>query len=162
MQQGIVPDHPMSFLAERHGLTRPVPDPKLPAQIPHNFEVFLKLHLANLGDTKLFTAHGADHVIVNGERFDHSIVVLAEEVRNDWVVTGFEGLNETHFTYFLNLKPDVLLLGTGARQHFPHPRLYRALTEAGIGLECMDTPAACRTYNILVAEGRRAIAAILV
>ena len=122
----------------------------------------MKLHLANLGDTKLFTAHGADHVIVNGERFDHSIVVLAEEVRNDWAVTGFEGLNETHFTYFLTLKPDVLLLGTGARQHFPHPRLYRTLTEAGIGLECMDTPAACRTYNILVAEGRRVIAAILI
>jgi uncharacterized protein len=162
MRQGIVPDRPVSFLAERHGLTRPVPDPKLPASTLHNFEDFLKLHLANLGDTKLFTAHGADHVIVNGERFDHSIVVLAEEVRNDWAVTGFENLNETHFAYFLNLKPDVLLLGTGARQHFPHPRLYRALTEAGIGLECMDTPAACRTYNILVAEGRRVIAAILI
>jgi len=121
----------------------------------------LKLHLAKLGDTKLFTAHGSDHVIVNGERFDNSIVVLAEEVRNDWIVAGFAGLNEAHFTYFLNLKPDVLLLGTGARQHFPHPRLYRALTEAGIGLECMDTPAACRTYNILVAEGRRVVAAIL-
>jgi uncharacterized protein len=161
MRQGIVPDRHVSFLAERHGLTHSVPDPKLPAQIPHNFEVFLKLHLANLGDTKLFTAHGADHVIVNGERFDHSIVVLAEEVRNDWAVTGFEGLNESHFAYFLALKPDVLLLGTGARQHFPHPRLYRALTEAGIGLECMDTPAACRTYNILVAEGRRVVVGIL-
>jgi uncharacterized protein len=56
----------------------------------------------------------------------------------------------------------VLLLGTGPRQRFPHPRLYRSLTDAGIGVECMDTPAACRTYNILVAEGRRAIAAILI
>ena len=55
----------------------------------------------------------------------------------------------------------MLLLGTGARQRFPHPRLYRALTDAGIGVECMDTPAACRTYNILVAEDRRVVAAIL-
>jgi uncharacterized protein len=122
----------------------------------------LKLHLANLGDTKLFTAHGPDHVMVNGERFDNSIVVLAEEVRTDWVVDSFETLNESHFTYFVDLKPDVLLLGTGAKQHFPHPRLYQQLTSAGIGVECMDTPAACRTYNILVAEGRRVIAAILI
>ena len=122
----------------------------------------MKLHLANPVDTKLFTAHGPDYVMVNGERHDRSIVVLAEEVRSDWIVRGFNGLEEAHFTYFLVLKPDVLLLGTGARQHFPHPRLYRALTDAGIGVECMDTPAACRTYNILVAEGRRVVAAILI
>ena len=109
----------------------------------------------------MFTAHGADHVKVNGERFDRSIVVLAEEVRSDWDVAGFDALMEAHFSYFLPMKPDVLLLGTGAEQHFPHPRLYRMLTEAGIGLECMDTAAACRTYNILVAEGRKVIAAIL-
>jgi len=121
----------------------------------------LKLHLADPGDTKLFTAHGAGHVMVNGERHDRSIVVLAEEVRGDWDATGFDGLNEAHFTYFLAFKPDVLLLGTGAQQHFPHPRLYRALTDAGIGVECMTTPAACRTYNILVAENRKVIAAIL-
>lgn len=121
----------------------------------------MKLHLANPGDTKLFTAHGADHVVVNGERHDRSIVVLAEEVRNDWVVASFDELSEAHFAYFLVLKPDVLLLGTGTRQRFPHPRLYRALTDAGIGVECMNTPAACRTYNILVAEDRKVIAAIL-
>jgi uncharacterized protein len=122
----------------------------------------LKLHLADPGDTRLFTAHGPDHVMVSGERYEHSIVVLAEEVRVDWTVADFDELNEAHFSYFLALKPDVLLLGTGPRQRFPHPRLYRSLTDAGIGVECMDTPAACRTYNILVAEGRRAIAAILI
>lgn len=121
----------------------------------------MKLHLANLGDTKLFTAHGPDHVMVNGERHDSSIVVLAGEVRRDWTIQGFDALSEAHFTYFLALAPEVLLLGTGARQRFPHPRLYRALTDAGIGVECMDTPAACRTYNILVAEDRRVVAAIL-
>ena len=121
----------------------------------------MKLHLSNPGDIKLFTAHGAGHVMVNGERYERSIVVLAEEVRVDWAASGFDVLQEAHFDYFLALKPDVLLLGTGAGQRFPHPRLYRALTDAGIGLECMDTPAACRTYNILVAEGRRVIAAIL-
>ena len=121
----------------------------------------MKLHLAERGNTKLFTAHGADYVMVNGERFDRNIAVLAEEVRNDWPAAGFDELGEAHFAYFLALKPDVLLLGTGARQRFPHPRLYRALTDAGIGVECMNTPAACRTYNILVAEGRKVVAAIL-
>ena len=121
----------------------------------------MKLQLANLGDTKLFTSHGSDHVMVNGERYGHSIVVLAEEVRGDWAAAGFDELTEAHFVYFLTLKPDVLLLGTGATQRFPHPCLYRALTDAGIGVECMTTPAACRTYNILVAEDRKVVAAIL-
>jgi uncharacterized protein len=121
----------------------------------------LKLHLAQLGDTKLFTAIGTDYVTVNGERYAHSIVVSADQVRTDWRVENFEALNETHFTELAALKPDVLLLGTGIKQRFPHPHLFRALTEAGIGLECMDTPAACRTYNILVAEDRKVIAAIL-
>lgn len=121
----------------------------------------MKFHLANLGDTKLFTGYAADHVMVNRERFDTSIVVRAEEVRVDWTVSSFNELNETHFEYFMALHPEVLLLGTGSQQHFPHPRLYRALTNAGIGVECMDTPAACRTYNILVEEDRKVIAAIL-
>lgn len=121
----------------------------------------MKLHLANLGDTKLFTGYTDDHVMVNRERFDTSIVVRAEEVRTDWQPVSFDGLCEADFEYFMSLRPEVLLLGTGARQHFPHPRLYRALTNAGIGVECMDTPAACRTYNILVEEDRKVIAAIL-
>lgn len=122
----------------------------------------MKLQLAQLGDTNLFTAHGADHVMVNGERYGQSLVVLADEVRSDWTAGGFEQLAEAHFAYFLEIKPDVVLLGTGAKQRFPHPRLYRALTDAGIGIECMSTPAACRTYNILVAESRKVAAAILI
>lgn len=122
----------------------------------------MKLHLANLGDTKLFTGYADDHVMVNKIRFDTSLVVLAEEVRADWNVSSFNDLNEAHFEYFLALQPEVLLLGTGMRQRFPHPRLYQKLTNAGIGVECMDTPAACRTYNILVAEDRKVIAAILI
>ena len=121
----------------------------------------MKLHLSNLGDTKLFTAHGPDHVMVNGERYTTHIVVSAQEVRNDWQAPDFDELSEAHFNYFLALKPEILLLGTGASQRFPHPRLYRALTDAHIALECMDTPAACRTYNILVAEDRKVVAAIL-
>lgn len=122
----------------------------------------MKLHLTNLGDAKLFTAYAEDHVMVNGERHENSVVVLAERVCCDWNAASFDELNETHFAYLLDLRPDVLLLGTGARQRFPHFSLYRALTGAGVGVECMATPAACRTYNILAAEGRRVVAAILI
>ncbi len=121
----------------------------------------MKLHLAYLGDTKLFTGYADDHVAVSRERFDTHIVVTASEVRTDWNVTDFDTLSEAHFEYFLVLQPEILLLGTGKTQRFPHPRLYRALTNAGIGVECMTTPAACRTYNILVEEDRRVVAAIL-
>lgn len=121
----------------------------------------MKLHLANLGNTKLFTGYADDHVMVSRERFDTSIVVMASDVRSDWDAASFDALNEAHFEYFLALKPEVLLLGTGTQQRFPHPRLYRKLTNAGIGVECMTTPAACRTYNILVEEDRKVIAAII-
>ena len=121
----------------------------------------MKLYLANPGDTKLFTAHGTGYVMVNGERFDASIVVRANEVRSDWGVADFDALDEANFAYFIDLKPDVLLFGTGARQRFAHPRLYRTLTDAGIAVEFMTTPAACRTYNILVAEDRKVVAAVL-
>ena len=121
----------------------------------------MKFHLANPGDTQRFTAHGLHHVVVSGARYDHSIVVLPDKVHTGWSVSGFEELGEAHFTYLMSLKPEILLLGTGSRQRFPHPRLYRALTDNHIALECMDTPAACRTYNILVAEDRNVAAAIL-
>jgi uncharacterized protein len=156
------PDFTCAALAQQirlaFGLTRGAADTTLNFIF---FEADLKLHLANPGDTKLFTGYAEDHVLVNRERYDKSLAVLAEEVRTDWDAACFEALNETHFEYFLSLKPEVLLLGTGKAQRFPHPRLYRMLTDAGIGVECMDTPAACRTYNILVAEDRRVIAAIM-
>ena len=122
----------------------------------------MKLQLTRLGDTRMFTAHGQGYVDVNGERYDSSIVVQADQVHRDWNPSDFDGLTEADFAWFLKLKPEVLLFGTGATQRFAHPRLYRALTDARIAVEFMDTPAACRTYNILVAEGRHVVAALLV
>ncbi|MBI3902925.1 MAG: Mth938-like domain-containing protein [Nitrosomonadales bacterium] len=121
----------------------------------------MKLHLSSNAGQKMFTAHGAGYVMVNSERYDRSIVVTPGQVLKDWSPQNFDALDETCFEYFLALKPEILLLGTGARQRFPHPRLYQALTAARIGVECMDTPATCRTYNILMAEGRKVVAGIL-
>jgi uncharacterized protein len=73
-----------------------------------------------------------------------------------------EPLTAEHLSALAGFRGDVLVLGTGARQRFPSPQLLRPLVEAGIGIEIMDTPAACRTYNILVGEGRAVAAALIV
>jgi uncharacterized protein len=121
----------------------------------------LKLHLHTSTTQKIFTAHGKGYVSVSGERFEQPIVVTPDQVLTDWKPQGFAMLDQSHFAYFVALKPQVLLLGTGSTQQFAHPSLYHALADLGIGLEFMDTAAACRTYNILMAENRKVVAAIL-
>jgi uncharacterized protein len=121
----------------------------------------LALHLDKVSHLKTFTGHGDGYVTVNEKRYSQALVVTADAVRTDWPATGFPGLTTAHFDYFIDMKPEVLLFGTGRQQQFAHPKLLQNLIGAGIGIEFMDTPAACRTYNILVAEGRKVVAAIL-
>jgi uncharacterized protein len=97
---------------------------------------------------------------VNGARRETSSIVLPERIL-DWPVESFDQLRAEDFTIFASLGVDIVLLGTGRRQRFPHPRLTAALTRDGIGVEVMDLQAACRTYNILVAEERKVAAALL-
>ncbi len=122
----------------------------------------MALHPNSTTNQNLFTGHGAGYVAINGRHFQQPVVVMAGQVRTDWPARDFASLDASHFEYFLELKPDVLLLGTGTKQQFARPELYRALIQARIGIEFMDTPAACRTYNILVAEDRHVIAAVLI
>jgi uncharacterized protein len=122
----------------------------------------MKLHLTQSAGNQLITGYGTGWVDVNGIRHMTSLIVLPGLLVTDWNVTGFEHLRETHFERLAELKPEVILLGTGDQHRFAHPRLSRALTGAGIGLECMTTAAACRTYNILMAEGRHVAAALIV
>jgi uncharacterized protein len=107
-----------------------------------------------------FTGYGEGYVLLNGARHEASMIVLPERLL-PWPVAGFEALSEEHFALIAELKPEVVLLGTGGRLRFPHPRLTAPLTRARIGLEVMDLQAACRTYNILMSE-ERVVAAALV
>jgi uncharacterized protein len=77
-------------------------------------------------------------------------------------VGSVEGLAADHMAAIVELAPEIVLLGTGASLRFPEPALLAPLYKAGIGVEVMDTPAACRTYNILLAEGRKVLAAVIV
>jgi uncharacterized protein len=120
----------------------------------------MKLHASAPGGVHLVTAYGEDYVSVNGVRYQDSIVVLPERVVA-WAGHSFATLATEDFGFLASLQADIVLLGTGPRQRFPHPRLGAPLALAGIGLEVMDVRAACRTYNILVAEERRVAAALL-
>ena len=121
----------------------------------------LKLHLSNLSGINAFTGYGEGYVMVRRQRHEHSLVVLRDRLVTDWRPTGFDDLEAADFARLAELKPEIVLLGTGARLRFPRPELTRALYEARIGLEVMDIQAACRTYNILVAEERMVAAALL-
>lgn len=121
----------------------------------------MKFHLSRAAGN-VFTGHGADYVRLGVVEYHASLVVTPEQVLSGWAAGGFDALTEADFAALAELKPEVVLFGTGASLRFPHPRLTRALTDAGIGVEVMDTPAACRTFNILAAEGRRVAAAVLV
>ena len=120
----------------------------------------MKFHLS-VAEGNVFTGHGADFVRLGVIEYRDNILVTPERIVTGWAAGGFDALNEADFAALAALKPEVALLGTGATLRFPHPRLTRALTDAGIGLEVMDTPAVCRTFNILAAEGRKVAAAVL-
>lgn len=107
------------------------------------------------------TAYGAGYVEVNRQRFEGAVLVQPEGEVRRWEGAAFEALASEHFEALLRLRPELVLLGTGERQRFPHPRLTTALARRRIGVEVMDTRAACRTYNILMSEGRRVLAALL-
>ena len=120
----------------------------------------MKLHASAPSGAQMVTAYGEDYVTVNGVRYEESIVVLPGRVQ-PWAARSFESLTETDFAALLQEDAEILILGTGATQRFPHPRLTAPLARAGIGLEVMSLQAACRTYNILVAEERKVAAALL-
>jgi uncharacterized protein len=121
----------------------------------------MKLHLAQVADKNVVTGYGRDHVMVNRRRYDRSLVILPERLIENWDVPAFPALAREHFQFLAGLDVEIVLLGTGERLRFPHPSLLEPLVQAGIGYEIMDTYAACRTYNILMAEDRKVVAALI-
>lgn len=121
----------------------------------------MKLHLSCTAGLNLFTAHGDGYVAINGERHEGNLIVLPESIIAGWTNATVETLEAADMEKLLALKTGIVLLGTGSRLRFPPGRLLRPFAPAGIGLEVMDLPAACRTYNILASEGREVAAALL-
>jgi uncharacterized protein len=122
----------------------------------------VKIERDDAGDRNTFTGYGAGYVEVSHRRYTASLVVSGDRIVTDWPATSIEALTADHFAAIVELAPEIVLLGTGPRFVFPEPKLLAPLANAGIGTEAMDTPAACRTYNILLGEGRNVVAALIV
>src|SRR5512141_1808722 len=120
----------------------------------------MKFHLSQ-PTGNVVTGLGAGWVRIGTQEYRAPIVLSAEAVVEGFAPGGFDALTEADFAALLGHAPEIVLLGTGEALRFPHPRLTRALAEAGVGLEVMDTAAACRTFNILAAEGRKVVAALI-
>jgi uncharacterized protein len=121
----------------------------------------MKLHATNTQQYQTVTAYDEAGVEFNAIRYDHSLIVLPEVLPVVWEVASFEALTAAHFDQIAATEPDVVILGTGNKQKFIHPRLITALSAKHKGVECMDNQAACRTYNILMAEGRKVALALI-
>ncbi len=120
----------------------------------------MKFHLQT-STANVIAALGADWIRIGETEYRQNLIVTPDAIVTGWAPAGFAALTEVEFAALLQHDPELVLLGTGTVQRFPHPRLLQALTKARIGVEAMDTRAACRTFNILVAEDRRVVAALM-
>jgi uncharacterized protein len=107
------------------------------------------------------TAHGPGWVGVQADRIDHSVIIGSRGQRIAWPCARFEDLSPEHFAQLAEMGTEVVIFGSGSRLRFPRPEWLRPLIDKRIGIETMDTPAACRTYNILAQEGRDVAVALL-
>ncbi len=103
----------------------------------------------------------AQQVRINAQIFNHSVIVPWSGVVTPWPITDFDALTHEHFASLVPFKPELVIFGSGAKLRFPSPHLLRSLFEKRIGIETMDNAAACRTYNVVAAEGRSALLALL-
>lgn len=121
----------------------------------------MKLHLDNNTAGYRVSSYQNGSIVVNEEVLTQSFVLTPKTLIRDWPPQEFAALERDHFESVAGLKPQIVLLGSGARQQFPPAEVTRPLIDAGIAVEIMDTGAACRTYNILSSEDRNVAAALL-
>jgi uncharacterized protein len=122
----------------------------------------LKLQSDPHSGANTITGYGDGYVEINQTPYTHAVLLKSDGAVLEWPVKSFEGLESDHFAQMVALQPELILIGTGSKQRFPKPELLKALISAKIGFEIMDSQAACRTYNILVGEGRQVLLALIV
>lgn len=121
----------------------------------------MKLHLAQAPGQNMFTGYGPGYVAINNVRHEKNLLITPDRL-TEWEISGLEALGAADCEHLIAFEPEIVILGTGATLRFPPPGLMRLFAAAGVGLEVMDSQAACRTYNILTGEGRKVLAAILI
>lgn len=122
----------------------------------------MKLHLQVGNDREnLIRAYNPGEIIINKQVYTASVIISATQLIEGKLPSQFQDLSISHMDFITQQAPEIVILGTGESQHFPPPSLLRPLIDAAIGYEVMTTAAACRTYNVLMGEGRNVIAALL-
>ena len=121
----------------------------------------MKIEREQVPGRNTFTGYGPGYVEVNRERHAASVVVTGEQVI-PWSVRSADALTRADLDLIVEMAPEIVLIGTGASFVFPDPAALAGLNAARVGVEVMDTQAACRTYNILLGEGRNVVAALIV
>lgn len=122
----------------------------------------MKLHLNSFDGQNAISGHGPGFVMVNSTRLETAAIVMPDKLISPWTVADPSAMDIADFAILLELKPELVLFGSGVSFRFPHPRIMAAFSQARIGFDVMDTPAACRTYNVLTSEGRIVAAALLI
>ena len=122
----------------------------------------MKFTLDNPTADYVFGNYGDGKLKVNQSEYTTSLIIFPDKLYTDWPVASVDDLEVPHFEQIITRNPDIVLLGTGLQQKFPSVELRRSLVQAQLNLEVMDTAAACRTYNLLVAEGRDVAAAVII
>jgi uncharacterized protein len=122
----------------------------------------MKFNLDQTAAINVVRGYGPGAIRIGERTYSRSLIVTATKIIEDWRPLGIPDLRVTDLDPLLELRPEVLLIGSGTRQVFPDRATLAALYSAGVGFEIMDTGAACRTYNVLVAEGRAVAAALIV
>jgi uncharacterized protein len=122
----------------------------------------LKLQSDPHSGANTITGYGDGYVEINQTPYAHAVLLSSDGAISAWPAQSFGSLEASHFTQMVELKPELILIGTGSKQRFPKPEVLKSLILANIGFEIMDSQAACRTYNILVGEGRQVLLALIV
>lgn len=107
------------------------------------------------------TAYDDGSVTVNGKPFTQSLIIATTKLHENWSVSSIERLQSIHIEQVLSFNPELIIIGTGSRLIFPAIEVYAPIIQRGIGVDFMDTGAACRTYNILMSEGRDVVAGLI-
>ena len=121
----------------------------------------MKFQPDTLPGVNVVTRHESKRLWVGASAYAHSVLVPWSGAVLPWAPQTFDALDAAAFEQILALRPELVIFGSGQRLRFAAPALMRSLIERRIGVETMDTPAACRTYNVLVNEGRQVVAALL-
>ena len=106
-------------------------------------------------------AYESDHITINGKEYRGNLILSINKIISPWNVSSIDQIEANDLNDIFNLNPEVVLLGTGEKQIFPNVEIFGFFAQQNVGLEVMNTGALCRTFNILAAEDRNVVAAIL-